>query len=60
MAVEGFARTSASMSAMRVLGERALGERDLADAGVDDARLLDAVLDLAALGFLDGVARRRT
>ena len=41
---------------VRVVGERLLGERDLADAGVDDARLLDAVLDLAALGFADGVA----
>ena len=50
-AVEGFARTSALMSARAFSAERVLGERDLADAGVDDARLLDAVLDLAALRF---------
>src|SRR5262245_27716898 len=39
----------------RVLTERRLGERDLANAGVDDARLLDAVLDLSALRFRNGV-----
>ena len=48
LAVDGFCRTSAPMSALRVVGERLLVERDLADAGVHDARLLDAVLDLAA------------
>ena len=50
-AVDGFARTSALMSAFAFSASALLGERDLADAGVDDARLLDAVLDLAALRF---------
>src|SRR4051812_36139819 len=39
-----------------VVRESGLAERDLADAGVDDASLLDAVLDLATLGFANGVA----
>ena len=54
-AVDGFARTSAWMSAFALSASALSVERDLADAGVDDARLLDAVLDLAGLRFADGV-----
>ena len=60
LAVDGFGADERLDERHRVVGERFLGERDLADAGVDDARLLDAVLDLAGLGLLDGVRRRRT
>ena len=44
------------MSAVALSASACSVNDDLADAGVHDARLLDAVLDLAALGVLDGVA----
>ena len=56
LAVDGFGRTSAWMSAFALSASACSVNDDLADAGVDDARLLDAVLDLAGLGLAHGVA----
>ena len=58
LAPDGLALTIASTNASKFALQVFRREARLADAGVDDARLLDAELDLAALGVLDGLGRR--